>query len=157
MHSSGVTTSVLINHAKNSISNAFIVSWYPANAMKVMYPHVSEVNRRDQLLWGQIDQQLPEWLVLISRPQVPERIDDGCNSKVNHALLRTNLKPNRKCWTLHCNCLVLKTVANYPTNLRLASQFTPESAKVLPNVLTIFPLDVRGQGLHSLHNCKSEN
>ena len=48
---------------------------------------VPEVDRRDELLGRQIDEEAEERLALALRPEVPDGVDDGCGREVDHALL----------------------------------------------------------------------
>ena len=46
-----------------------------------------EVDERDDLLRGHVDEQLPDRLLLLLGPEVPERVDDGRGGQVDDALL----------------------------------------------------------------------
>ena len=49
---------------------------------------VGEIDATHQLLGRHVDEQFPDRLAGLLRPQIPDRVDDGCRRQVNHAFFR---------------------------------------------------------------------
>ena len=87
---------------------------------------VAEVDARDDLLRGEVDEQLPQRLALDLGPQVPDRVDDRRGGEVHHALLRPE-----------------------PAQLAVGDEAAPEAAHVADDPVEAAADDERLEGVDS--------
>ncbi len=78
----------------------------------------------DELLGRQVDEELPERLALELRPEVPDRVDNGCGREMDHALLRAE-----------------------PAELAVRHEAAPEAAHVGPDPVEALAHDERLEGM----------